>query len=275
MLTLFAASSVPNRARRARGMRPAGVLLLALLGVAAGCTQKDLSLQAVPAADQALALTYVDFLRQRNFDQLDRVVDASVRGPQLYDALLKNAASLPEEAPTSRKLVRAQISTDPNGTRTDLVYELGFSGKWVLANVAMLRKPDSVALVGLRILPEPESLEQRHAFTLAGKSAKHWAVLALAVAFPLLTLYALLTCLTTRLAGMKWPWVLFILLSFGRWSLNWTTGDTQFVPLSIGVFGASLTGQSFGAWTLSLSLPLGPLVFLLRKRALTAVAPKP
>lgn len=248
--------------------------VLALLGLTAGCTQRDLTSQLVPVADQALALRYVDLLRTRNFDEIDRAADPSVRGPKLYAALLKNAELMPEQAPSSTKMVKAQVRTDKDGTRTDIVYEYDFSGKWVLANVALLRKQDSVSLVGLSVLAATESLEQHHAFRLAGKSAKHFAVLTLAIVFPLLTLYALVTCLTTRLAGMKWPWVLFILLSFGRFAINWTTGETQFTPLAIGVFGASANAASFGPWTLSVSLPLGALVFLLRKRALAAAAPK-
>lgn len=255
-------------------MRRVCVTALALLGIVAGCTQKDLTSELVPPADQALALHYVDMLRQRNFDEIDRAVDPSVRGPKLYEALLKNAEVLPEDAPSSSKMVDARVRTEKDETRFDIILEYDFSGKWVLANVALLHKKDSVSLAALSVRAISESVEQRHAFRLAGKSPMHFVVLTLAIAFPLLTLYALVTCLTTRLSSMKWPWVLFILLSFGRFAINWTTGETQFSPLAIGVFGASLTGVSFGAWTLSVSLPIGALVFLFRKKALTAAPPK-
>ena len=249
-------------------------LLLPLLALAAGCHQQQLGAGLVPAADQALATYYVDLLRARKFDDLDRAAVPSVRGPRLYDALLKMADALPEKGdPSSRKLVGAQIRTDQEGTTTNVVFEYDFSGKWVLANVAMLRKPDSVSLVGLSVRAIPESLEEHHRFRLTGKSALHYAALALAIVFPLLTLYALVVCARTKMAWQKWPWLLFILFGIGSVSINWTTGETQFSALAIRLFSVSAAEVLYGPWILSVSLPLGALVFLLRRKMLKAAAP--
>jgi hypothetical protein len=250
------------------------LLLLSLLALVAGCNQQDLTSRLVPAADQALAMYYVDLLRARKFDDIDRAAVPSVRGPKLYEALLKMADALPEkDAPTSRKLVAAQVHTDQDGTTTNLIFEYDFSGKWVLANVVMLRKPDLVSLVGLSVRAIPESLEEHHRFRLAGKSAVHYVVLALAILFPLLTLYALVACVRTKMSWRKWPWVLFILFGIGSFAINWTTGETQLSALTIRLLGASLAGVLYGPWTLSVSFPLGALVFLLRRRALATAAP--
>ena len=220
-------------------------LLLTLLALAAGCSRQDATLTRVPAADQALAMTYVDLLRARKFDDIDRAVIPSARGPRLYDALLKMAESLPEkEAPSSRKLVGAQIRTDPEGTTTNVVFEYDFAGKWVLANVALLRKPDSVSLAALSVRAIPESLEEHHRFRLAGKSVVHYVVLALAIVFPLLTLYALVACVRTKMSWRKWPWMLFILFGIGSLSINWTTGETQLSALTIRLFSASAAASS-------------------------------
>lgn len=249
-------------------------LLLPLLALAGGCHQQDVASKLVPAVDQALAMYYVDLLRERNFDDIDRATIPSVRGPKLYAALLKMADALPEkEAPSSRKLVGAQVNTDQDGTTTNVVFEYDFSGKWVLANVVLLRKPGSVSLAGLSVRAVPESLEERHRFRLSGKSATHYVALALAILFPLLTLYALVACVRTAMAWQKWAWMLFILLSFGSFTINWTTGETQFSALAIGVLGASATGVLYGPWMLSVSFPLGALTFLLRRRTVTATAP--
>jgi uncharacterized membrane protein YqjE len=249
-------------------------LLLPLLALAAGCTHRDAVLN-VPAADQALAMTYVDLLRARKFDDIDRAAIPSVRGPKLYAALLKMADTLPEkETPSSRKLVGAQVNTDQDGTTTNVVFEYDFSGKWVLANVVLLRKPGSVSLAGLSVRPIPESLEEHHRFRLTGKSVVHYVALALAIVFPLLTLYALVACVRTKTSWWKKSlWGLFILVSIGSFTINWTTGETQLSALAVGLFGASATGALYGPWTLSVSLPLGALVFMLRRKVLPAAAP--
>ena len=249
------------------------LVLLSLLALVAGCNRQDVS-SLVPAVDQALAMTYVDLLRARKFDDIDRVAIPSVKGPKFYAALLKMAEALPEkEAPSSRKLVGAQVHTDEDGTATSLIFEYDFSGNWVLANVRMLRKPGSVSLVALSVRTIPESLEERHRFRLVGKSAVHYAVLGLAILFPLLTLYALVACVRTTRSRWKWPWALFILLSIGSFTINWTTGETQVSAWTIGLLGASATGAPYGPWMLSVSFPLGALVFLLRRKVRTAGAP--
>ena len=250
------------------------LLLLSLLALVAGCHQQGSGLAAVPAADEALAVTFVDLLRARKFDDIDRAAIPSAKGPRLYAALLKMADTLPEkETPTSRKLVGAQVNTDQEGTTTNVVLEYDFSGKWVLANVVLVRKPGSVSLAGLSVRAIPESLEEHHRFRLTGKSAVHYVVLALAIVFPLLTLYALVACLRTRMSWRRWAWMLFIVFSFGSFTLNWTTGETQLSALAIGLFGASATGALYGPWMLSVSFPLGALAFLLRRKTVTAAAP--
>ena len=256
----------------ATGLR---LLLLSLLALVAGCSRQDASISA-PAVEQALAMTYVDLLRARKFDDIDRAAIPSVKGPRLYDALLKMADTLPEkEAPSSRKLVGAQIHTDQDGTTTNMVFEYDFSGKWVLANVALLRKPNSVSLVALSVRPIPQSLEELHRFRLAGKSAVHYVVLALAVLFPLLSLYALVACVRTKMSWWKWPWALFILFGIGSFAINWTTGEMQLSVLTLRLLGASVTGAVYGPWILSVSFPLGALAFLLSRKALTTAAPTP
>jgi hypothetical protein len=97
-------------------------------------------------------------------------------------------------------------------------------------------------------------------------------VLALAVFFALLTLYALVVCIKTRLPGRKWPWVLFILLGVGKLSVNWTTGAWGISPVAVQLFSASATAPLYGSWTLAVSLPLGAIVFLLRRKSLPAPA---
>jgi hypothetical protein len=255
------------------GMTRLRFLLLSLLALVAGCNAQQMMSGLAPAEDQALASKYVDLLRARSFDEIDRAADPSVRGPKLYAALLKMANELPEQEPSSRKLVGAQVSTNKDGTTTNIVYEYEFAGKWVLANVATLRKPDSVSLVGLSVRAIPESLEEHHRFRLTGKSAKHYVVLALAIVFPLLTVYALVACVRTKMSGRKWPWVLFILFGIGSFTINWTTGETQLSALTIRLFGASAAAAFYGPWILSVSFPLGAMVFLFRKKALTAAVP--
>jgi hypothetical protein len=87
-------------------------------------------------------------------------------------------------------------------------------------------------------------------------------VLGFAIFVPLITLWALVSCVRTKLKGRKWPWVLFILLGIGKFAVNWTTGAWEFAPISVQLFGASATAPFYGPWTVAVSLPLGAIAFL-------------
>ena len=71
------------------------------------------------------------------------------------------------------------------------------------------------------------------------------------------------------MAGRKWPWVLFILFGIGSLAVNWTTGETQVSALALRLFSISISGALYGPWVLAVSFPLGALVFLFRRKALT------
>src|SRR5512143_3476662 len=144
--------------RHTKVTRVLGVLLLAAL---AGCTQQQLLSKLVPAADQARATHYVDLLRARQLGAIEESADPAIRTPQLRANLQQLAAVLPQGTPRSAKMVGAQVSAGPEGTRTDIVFEYEYTGKWFLANVATLRKQDTVTLVALNVRAIPESLEQR------------------------------------------------------------------------------------------------------------------
>ena len=88
-----------------------------------------------------------------------------------------------------------------------------------------------------------------------------YAILCAAIGAALISLYALVLCIRTKLPGRKWPWVVFILLGIGKVWVNWKTGEQGVTPLSVQLFSAS----SFSAmyWIVSASVPLGALAFLI------------
>jgi len=158
----------------------------------------------------------------------------------------------------------------PDGVSRNLSFQYEFSGKWLLLNVATLEKVNVTTIVGFNVYPQKASLEEQNRFELLGKSALQYATLALVVVLPLFTLLVLILCLRTRMSGRKWPWVLFIILGIGKLAVNWTTGEWNMSPASVQLFSASAFAPLYGPWTLAISLPVGAVAFLLRRRALLA-----
>ena len=244
---------------------------LALLVVAA-CNQQSLIQRFASPEDQANAKEVIDHLRNGDFEEIEKATDSSIGGSSLHDTLVQMAALIPKGDPTSVKLVGAHTMHGPPGTTKDLTFEYDFSGKWLALSVATLEKAGRTTIVGLHVYPETTSLEEENHFSWAGKTAIQYVVLALAVLFPLLTLYALVLCVKTKLPGRKWPWIVFILLGVGKLSVNWTTGAWGMTLLAVQLFSASAIAPLYGPWIMAVSLPLGAIVFLLRRKSLPAPA---
>lgn len=247
-----------------------GAVVLTFLFALVGCSKQDMLQKFAPPADQAAARHYIDSLRQRRYQEIEQAADPSIAGPSVHATLVKMADLIPAGEPTSVTLIGAQQVNPGDSSTINLSYEYNFSGTWLLANVAIKKQGGRSTIVGLNVYPQPSSLEQRNKFTLSGKNLLQYFVLAMAVILPLFTLYVLVVCLGTKLKGRKWPWVLFILVGVGKIAVNWTTGDWGIQSLSVQLLSASVYAPLYGPWTLAISIPLGAIVFLLRRRELAA-----
>jgi hypothetical protein len=240
-------------------------VLLALILLAA-CDQADLLQTIASAEEQTLAKGYVNHLRARNFDHIERAADSSIRGPALRETLMKMAAMVPDEDPVAVRLVGAHSFRAADLHTLNTTFEYDYGSKWLLANVVTQEKGGMKTIVGFNVYPRSKSLEAENRFTLAEKAPTHYLVLAAAIAAVLVTIYSLVVCSRTKLSGRKWPWVLFILVGFGKFAVNWTTGEWEFAPLSVQLFSAAAFAPLHGPWTVAVSVPLGAILFLFFRR---------
>jgi hypothetical protein len=251
-------------------MRYAVFVLVLLL---AGCSQEQLLQKFASPDDQAIARAYIDELRARDFDDLERAADPSIKGPTLRSTLAQMADLIPPGDPTSVKLVGAQSYYSPGAATVKTTFEYNFGEKWLLAYVAIKNRNDVKTIVGFHVYPEALALERQNAFTLAGKPAIAYIVLCATLVAPLFTVYALVLCIRTRLRGRrKWLWILFIVIGFGKFAVNWTTGQWSISPAYVQLFSASAFAPIYGPWTIAASVPLGAIMFLLRRKSLSAPA---
>ena len=240
----------------------AGVALLSLVG----CSQEALLQKFTTPEDQATAKKYIDYLRAGQYEPIEEVMHPSIKGPTLHATLEKMAGIIPDEEPTSVKLVGAQSTTNSSGTTKNLTYEYGFGKQSLLVNVATLRQGDAFTIVGFNVYPQEQTLAERNHFGLAGKTPLQYLVFALAILMPLLSLYALVQCIRTKIASKKWLWIVVILIGVGNLAVNWATGEWEFKPLAIQLLSASVLYDAQGALILAASVPLGAILFLLRRR---------
>ena len=92
-------------------------------------------------------------------------------------------------------------------------------------------------------------------------------------AVPVLIVWSLIRWIKTPMRSFKWLWIIFILVGFCVLSLNWSTGEVaiQIVTIRVPVVTPGRAGP-YAPWTLTVSVPLGAIVFLLWRGALVRKA---
>jgi hypothetical protein len=240
-----------------------------ILGMLVACSQKDMLQRFASPTEQAIAQKYIDELRSLDFGDIEKAIDPTIAEEVAGGTLAKMAALIPNGTPTSVQLVGAnRFSSESAGTTLNLTYEYQFGTQYLLMNVATKTKNGVLTIVGFRVLPESASLEAQNKFNLSGRSVLQYGVLGAAIMMAIFTLVALAVCIRTKMKRRKWLWILFILFGFGKLSVNWATGQWGVMVLAAQLFSASGTAAYFGPWIVSVSLPVGAVLFLMNRRRL-------
>jgi hypothetical protein len=232
----------------------------------AGCTQAKLVEKFTPPEKERLARSCVDLLIHGNLAQVQSQLDPNLVAGDTKDTLAKMSAMFPSEPPKSVKVVGLNIHDGNQYSETNLTFEYEFPSKWLVVNVDIQTKGAVTTIAGIHVEPLSESLENLNRFTLRGKSATQYSVLLAAVGLFLFSLYVLILCVRTPHVGRKWLWVIFILVGFGKLTVNWTNGELHFTPLAFNIPCASAAAPPYGPWTVGAFLPIGAILFLRERR---------
>jgi hypothetical protein len=228
----------------------------------AGCSKEAILERIASPADQAEAQAVIGQLRRHDFAAIEKAVDPAINSPDLHEKLVAMAGLIPAGEPAIARLVGANFVKQGTATTVTTGWEYKFGEQWILINVVMKTQDTAKTLLGVSATPRAESLEESNRFTFAGKSLLAYTVFAAAILAVLLTLLAFVACLRTRPLRRKWLWCVFILVGFGRLSVNWATGEWSLIPIYFQLFSASAFAEFGRPWILSVSLPVGAIWFL-------------
>lgn len=245
---------------------------LVFIMLIAGCSQESMLKRFTSPEDEKVAKDYIALLQQRKFDQIENDLDPAIKAKSadLHQTLLGMADMIPAQSPMSVKLVGASFLNGAKQHKSDLTYEYQYPSQSILVRVAVQKKDGVSTIIGFNVRKLSGAEEAGNTFGLSGKSALQYTVLSAAVIAPLFSLYALILCIRTKMRGKKWLWIIAILLGVGTFSVNWATGHWGFRPISVQLFSASALAPQYGTWIISVSLPLGAILFLLRRKKLGA-----
>jgi glycosyltransferase involved in cell wall biosynthesis len=218
---------------------------------------------------EEIATTYIQQIIDGDFEKILDSIEPKLR-PKIDEDILEQMRSLlGSDEVKEVNLVGYNAHTfNQQPTRYNLSYQYGYGNKWILVNVAFR----SIAsgkneILGLNIYnPMSKPLQEINRFRFEGKSIIHYIFLGLCISIPLFSLFTLVACIRTKIKKKKWLWIVFILFGIGQFSINWTTGQFGFKPISIQLFGFGAVAVSiYAPWILLFSIPIGAILFWIRR----------
>jgi hypothetical protein len=240
----------------------ASVAVCFLLG---GCDEAAMMKKFTSPADEAVAREYAQALQQEKFDRIERDLDPSLKTSFSAETFSKMAALFPSNDPESSKVVGAHTNRMGDRTTSDITLEYEFPNKWLLVNVVTQKTGDVSTLVGMRVTPMSDSLENLNRFTLAGKSPVQYFALLCGIGSLVFTLYVFGICIRTKGFKRKWLWLIAVLMGVGYFGVNWNTGQWTFQILAFQIPCFSMKHDLYGPWIVGAYFPLGAIFFLWRR----------
>jgi hypothetical protein len=239
------------------------VVLLALFA----CDQKAWFDKFVPKEDAEFAKSYLSLFQTHDFSAIEAKIDPTLKNAQLRENLEKIAALFPMEKPSKVEVIGSHTFTSPNETRVNLSFQYSFPGKWLLADIGLLKRGGNTLVMAVNVHPLKDSLENINRFTFEGKGLGNYIFLVFTVIVPLFIIFTLYLCIRTPIPKRKWLWILFVLVGFVQLTLNWTDGSINVKPIYFQFLGAGFWQASpYAPVSLSISFPIGAIIFLFNRR---------
>ena len=239
----------------------------------AGCDPEARINAMAPPDMDARARAYLQLLARGQVDSAFERLAPSLRTSEARDAMVKVSAMLAHRSLDSSQRVGVQVNDMNDMRHLNLTYQFHDSLGWLMANVATVEDRRFVAtgdwtVEGFSVRPLPASLESTTAFTLAGRSARHYLWLLAAVVAAVVSIGTAIRVGMSRGMPRRWLWTFVALLGVVRCSLDWSTGAWQVVPLQVLLFSAAFLrmGNQYAPWIISFGFPLGAIVAEQRRR---------
>jgi len=231
--------------------------------------QKELVRKLTPNEPDRFARDFIEAILAGRVDDAVQRLDPSLQTNDSLNGMRQLSVLFNGGTMKSLDVIGVNTFYKASGeSMVNLVYEMHLSSGWFSGNVAVSEKAETRRITSSHFSSSSGPLEQIHAFTWRGKGLTHYLFLLLSGANLVLIFIATTLCVRSNVRR-KGLWIVFILLGFMTFRLDWTTGAVNIVPLSLQLAGVSFFKSSpWSAWVIGISIPLGALLFLWRRKHL-------
>lgn len=243
-------------------MRRFILIALAALTLAA-CDQYAAVESMAPKPERATAERYLEDVRLGRHKEIMDAFNPAYRPANMLDILKQMMGSFPKGQPQSIHVISFGSGAFNGVQATYLNIQYAYADGAVVGNILLEPKGKGFELDGIHTQRLSQSVAQANDFTLKGKSPIHYLFLFCAFAFPIISIGTAIAVWRTRLARPRWLWMIFVLLGFVKFTLNWTTGYIEIAPISFVLLSAGFFKPILGPVMIFLGLPVGAILFWL------------
>ena len=240
--------------------RVGSAIWFTFLIVLTGCNQSNQMERKAPK-EVAEAKVYFNLLRTGHSAEVEDAFDPEMKDADFRSQFDEMVATIPTQDPARVTTIWVNPEYGKGVLDYHIILEYTYPTERLLFNVVLANEGGGSSLLGIHIRVIPESVMKTYDFRF-DKGFRQYVVLAFAIILPLFSFYALTVCLRSKIGLHKWLWAIFILLGFGKFSVNWATGKFDFHLLAIQVLSAGAFAERYSPWVISISLPLGAILFL-------------
>ncbi len=232
----------------------------------------------VPPKYDIFARKNINYFIHNKFDSIYYSIAPSVRNSKSI-SLFKNLRLLiPDSEVQQIKIVNfntffKKIIYSPNNNSQKkinkilLQYEIKVNKKFFLITF-ILNKAKELQISGFYIKPLPKSVEELSKFSFSNATIVNYIFILLAIIVLFIIFYSLFLIVKTKIKR-KWLWFLFSLFGFIKIGSVWGTFDIRIYPFTFQFLGVSfLKTDLFTPYVLSFSIPIGAIIFLLKRKKL-------
>jgi hypothetical protein len=247
------------------------ILVSVLLVLSACVDQKTLFERTVPKEDDTFARKFIDLVCQGRYEQADAMMDPAFAARVGPNGLVQaRHYFLDDGNPISFQTIGWNVTyvrpfdqSKPTVRNMNLDYQLHFHDSWVLVNLVLTSTGRGNHVTAVNFQPLSDSVEVLNRFTFTGKTAGQYLFFAVCVLLPIFMVTTAVICFFSRVR-FRWLWIVFILLAFGQFQLDWSTGGLSFQAMALSLLGSGYWRPGlYGTYFLKFGVPIGAIFFLI------------
>jgi hypothetical protein len=248
-------------------MRAGGAVfaILTVLLVSLGGCRENNRLEGAAAEEVSAAKSYFDLVRTGHSDAIESSFEPAVKNAEFESEFTEMVATVPIENPSSVETIFANPVCARNICVYHIMLEYTYPSEHLLFNVVLQKAGSQSSIIGMHVRIVPESVLEACEFRLSNKGTPQYTILLVAILCITFSLYVFVLCIRSKTGPQKWLWAAFISIGISRLGVNWATGQIDFRLFAVQVLSASAFAESYRPWIISVSLPLGAILFLVNR----------